>query len=73
MHTLKSGKRFISLGTCLVLSLLAEVHNDLGGAGVEGVEVGPMLRLQTLGGEVVDAPQAIHKFSKMLTMFIILK
>ena len=48
--------------TCLVLPLLAEVHDDLGGASVEGVEVGPVLCLQALRGEVVNTAQTVHKF-----------
>lgn len=52
------------LPTCLIIPLLTEVHDDLGGPRVEGVEVGPVLRLQALGGEVVYAPEPVHKFSK---------
>ena len=49
----------------LVLPGLAQVHDDLRGAGVQGVEVGPVILVQALGGEVVNTPQSVHKLSEM--------
>ena len=48
--------------TCLVRALLAQVDDDVGRSGVQGVEVGPMLPVQTLDGEVVYAPKPLHQF-----------
>ena len=48
----------------LVLPGLAEVHNDLRGAGVQGVEVGPVILVQALGGEVINAPQPVHQLTE---------
>jgi len=45
----------------LVLPSLAQVHDDLRGAGVQGVEVGPVILVQALGGEVIDTPQPVHQ------------
>ena len=47
--------------TCLVLPGLAEVHDDLRGAGVQRVEVGTVILVQTLRREVVNTPQPVHQ------------
>ena len=47
--------------TCLILSSLTEVHDDLGGAGVEGVEVRSVVIVQARGREVIDTPQSVHQ------------
>ena len=49
----------------LVLPGLAQVHDDLRGAGVQGVEVGPVILVQALGGEVIDTPQPVHQLPEM--------
>ena len=47
--------------TCLVVPGLAEVHDDLRGAGVQRVEVGAVVLVQTLRREVVNTPQPVHQ------------
>ena len=49
----------------LVLPSLAQVHDNLRGAGVQGVEVGPVILVQALGGEVIDTPQPVHQLPEM--------
>ena len=46
---------------CLVESFCAEVLYHLDGAGIEHVEVGPLLPGQASHSEAVDAGQAIHQ------------
>jgi len=41
---------------------LAQINDDLSGSGVECVEVSPVLSVQALEGEVVDATKPLHKF-----------
>ena len=59
-HTLNGVESHFSRGdpdlfTFLVITLLAKVDDDLCCSGVERVEVGPMLAIQALHREVVDA------------------
>ena len=56
---------------CLVLPGLAQVHDDLRGPGVQGVEVGSVILVQTLCGEVINAPQAVHQLSKVNYIYVI--
>ena len=49
--------------TSLVLPLLAQVHDDLGGSLVQGVEVVPVLHVEAAVGELVDAAEAVHQFT----------
>ena len=48
--------------TCLVLPGLTKIHDHLGGAGVQRVEVRSMVFIQTFGSEVVNTPKTVHKF-----------
>jgi len=48
--------------TFLIFSFLAKVDDDLGRAGVERVEVGAVLAVQALQGELVDTTETFHKF-----------
>ena len=50
---------------CLVLPGLAQVHDDLRGPGIQGVEVGSVILVQTLCGEVINAPQSVHQLPKV--------
>ena len=56
----KLSNIYATILTFLVVSFLAEVDDDLGGARVEGVEVGPMFTVQTLQGEVIDTSETLH-------------
>ena len=47
--------------TCLILAGLTEIHDDLGGAGVEGVEIRSVVIIQARRREVVDTPQSVHQ------------
>ena len=46
----------------MIIFVLAQVHDDLLGAGVQHVEELAVLRVQTAAGEVVDASQAVDQF-----------
>ena len=48
--------------TCLVLPRLTQVHDHLGGARVQCVEVRSVIFIQTFGGKVVNTPKTVHKF-----------
>ena len=40
---------------------LTEIHDDLGGAGVEGVKIGSVVSIQARGREVIDTAQSVHQ------------
>ena len=63
------ARPLVSCLTFLVVALLAEVNDHLSGSGVERVEVGPMLAVQALECEVVDATESLHQFPAMDTEF----
>merc|ERR1719410_336446 len=56
---------------CLVVPGLAEVHDDLRGAGVQRVEVGAVVLVQTLRREVVNTPQPVHKLRAHLVQLLL--
>merc|ERR1711963_180874 len=41
---------------------LTQVHDDLGGARVQGVEIRSVILVKTLGGEVFNASESVHEF-----------
>ena len=49
----------------LVLPGLAQVHDHLCGAGVQGVKVGSVILIQTLCGEVINTPQSVHQLPEI--------
>ena len=55
------SERHVSI-TCLVFPRLTQVHDDLGGSRVQGVEIRSVILVKTLGGEVVNASESVHKF-----------
>ena len=57
----------------LILPGLAQVHDHLRGARVQGVEVGPVVLVQALGGEVINTPQPIHQLSVMKSVSLMFK
>lgn len=51
--------------TWLIGSFLTEIHDDISCPSIECVEVGPVLSVQTLDREVVNASQSLHQFTAM--------
>ena len=58
-HYEHGSERHVSI-TCLVFPRLTQVHDDLGGARVQGVEIRSVILVKTLGGEVVNASESVH-------------
>ena len=50
----------VSYVTCLIFPSLTQVHDDLGGASVQGVEISTVILIQTFGGEVINTAQSVH-------------
>ena len=55
--------------TCLVLPRLTQVHDHLGGARVQRVEIRSVVLVQTFGSEVVNASKTVHKFPDTWTEY----